>query len=193
MRNDVKEFVLNCQKCQQMKDTCSKPAGLLLPLPIPSAIFEDISMDFVTILPPSYGCTVILVIIDRLSKYDHFIALPTTFTSHKIAEAEINQLQGTQLAKSSSYHPQSEGQTEALNKYLEMYLRCSAADTPFRWFHLLPWAKFWYNTSYQHSSKLTPFEVVYGRPTPIIARYIMDDNTLPAMADSLIQDRQGRH
>lgn len=173
-------------------------------------------MDFVTGLPPSYGRTVILVIVDRLSKYGHFIALPTKFTSHKIAEvfvqeyirlhgfpstivsdrdpiflsefwAEINWLQGTQLAKSSAYHPQSDGQTEALNKCWEMYLRCFAADTPSRWFHLLLWAEFWYNNSYQHSSKLTPFEVVYARPPPRIARYIMDGNTPQAVADSLGQ------
>lgn len=101
--------------------------------------------------------------------------------------AEINRLQGTQLAKSSAYYPQSNGQTETLNKCLEMYVRWFATDTPSRWFHLLPWAEFWYNTSYQHSSKLTPFEVVYGRPPLIIARYIMDGNTPPAVADSLRQ------
>ncbi|KAH0737522.1 hypothetical protein KY290_036227 [Solanum tuberosum] len=214
MRQDVKQFVLTCQICQQMKDTCSRPSGLLLPLPIPSAIFEDISMDFITGLPSSHGRTVILVIVDRLSKYGHFIALPPKFTSHKIAEvfvqeyirlhgfpstivsdrdpiflsefwAEINRLQGTQLAKSSAYHPQSDGQTEALNKCLEMYLRCFAADTPTSWFPLLPWAEFWYNTSYQHSSKLTPFEVVYGRPPPTIARYVLDGNTTPVVAASL--------
>uniref|UniRef100_M1BRB2 Integrase catalytic domain-containing protein n=1 Tax=Solanum tuberosum TaxID=4113 RepID=M1BRB2_SOLTU len=154
-----------------MKDTCSRPSGLLLPFPIPSAIFEDISMDFITGLPPSHGRTVILVIVDRLSKYGHFIALPPKFTSHKIAKvfvqeyirlhgfpstiisdrdpiflsefwAEINRLQGTQLAKSSAYHPQSDGQTEALNKCLEMYLPCFAVDNPTSWLPLLPWQSF---------------------------------------------------
>ncbi|KAH0737546.1 hypothetical protein KY290_036251 [Solanum tuberosum] len=43
---------------------------------------------------------------------------------------EINKLQGTHLAKSSTYHPQTDGQTESLNKCLEMYLRCFATDTP---------------------------------------------------------------
>ncbi|KAF3650198.1 hypothetical protein FXO38_17280 [Capsicum annuum] len=65
MRKDVKQFVLQCQVFQQMKDTHSKPAGLLLPIPIPVSIFEDISMDFITGLPPSQGRTVILVIGDR--------------------------------------------------------------------------------------------------------------------------------
>ncbi|PHT51474.1 hypothetical protein CQW23_11221 [Capsicum baccatum] len=84
MLKDVKQFVLNCQVCQQMKDTHSKPAELLFPFPIRAAIFEDISMDFITILPPSQGHTIILIIVDRLSKYGHFIALPPKFTSHKV-------------------------------------------------------------------------------------------------------------
>ncbi|WMV19837.1 hypothetical protein MTR67_013222 [Solanum verrucosum] len=62
-----------------------------------------------------------------------------------------------------------------------------AADTPTRWFPLLPWAEFWYNTSYQHISKLTHFELVYGRPSPTIARYVLDGNTTPVVADSLGQ------
>lgn len=153
MRADVKTFVSECQICQQMKDTSLQPAGLLMPLPIPSAIFEEISMDFITGLPPSHGRTTVLVIVDRLSKYGHFIALHPHFTSQKIAAVfvqefvrlhgfptkiisdrdplflsefweEVNKLQGTQLARSSAYHPQSDGQTEALNKCLEQYLRC---------------------------------------------------------------------
>ncbi|KAM3238925.1 hypothetical protein P3L10_013958 [Capsicum annuum] len=99
--------------------------------------------------------------------------------------AEINRLQGTKLAKSSAYHPQSDGQTEALNKCLEMYLRCFAADIPTTWFRLLQWAEFWYNTSYQHSSKLTPFEVVYGRPPRTVTRYIRDDTSNLNVIESL--------
>ncbi|KAH0689411.1 hypothetical protein KY289_016769 [Solanum tuberosum] len=114
-RPDAKQFVLTCQICQQMKDTCSRPSGLLLPFPIPFAIFEDISMDFIIGLPFSHGRTVILVIVDRLSKYGHFIALTPKFTSHKIAE------------------------------------------------------------------------LVYGRPPLTIARYVLDGNTTPVVADSLRQ------
>lgn len=173
-------------------------------------------MDFIPGLPSSHGKTVIWVIVDRLSKYGHFIALPTHFTSHKIAEIfvkefirlhgfpltivsdrdplflsefwhEIHQLQGTQLDLSSAYHPQSDGQTETLNKCLEMYLRCFATDTLATWFPLLPWAEFWYNTSYQHNSKVTLFEVVYGHPPPTVVRYVRDSSTNPCVAASLIQ------
>ncbi|XP_075099360.1 uncharacterized protein LOC142176172 [Nicotiana tabacum] len=68
-----------------------------------------------------------------------------------------------------------------------MYLRCFAADTPTAWFSLLPWAKFWYNTSYHHNFKVTPFEVVYGHLPPTISRYVKDYLTNPTVATSLRQ------
>lgn len=89
MHSDVKTFVQACQICQQMKDSALKPAGLLQPIPLPSAIFEEISMDFITGLPSSSGRTAILVIVDRLSKYGHFIGLPPNFTSQKVVELFI--------------------------------------------------------------------------------------------------------
>lgn len=88
---------------------------------------------------------------------------------------------------SSAYHSKSDGQTEALNKCLEMNLRCFAADTPTAWFSLFPWAEFQYNTSYHHSSKVTPFEVVYGRLLPTVLHYVKDNLTNAVVAASLCQ------
>ncbi|KAH0760251.1 hypothetical protein KY290_023744 [Solanum tuberosum] len=191
MRKDVKSFVMTCQICQQMKDTNLHPVGLLQPLPIPDQVFEDIAMDFITCLPSSKGKTTILTVVDRLTKYGHFIPLPSTFSTQLVAEAfivgvirlhgpprtivtdrdprflhsfwqEINRLQGSTLATSTAYHPQTDGQFEALNKCLEQYLRCYIADDPSKWVTMLPWAKFWYNTSYQTSAGMTPFQALYG-------------------------------
>jgi hypothetical protein len=50
---------------------------------------------------------------------------------------------GTQLAHSSSYHPQSNGQTEIVNKCLEGYLRCFVSDKQAQWFKWLPLAEWW--------------------------------------------------
>ena len=67
---------------------------------------------------------------------------------------------GTQLLTSSSYHPQTDGQTEVVNRIIEMYLRCLAAERPSTWVHWLPWAEFCYNSSYHSALRLTPFELV---------------------------------
>ncbi|PKI34301.1 hypothetical protein CRG98_045299 [Punica granatum] len=198
-----------------MKDTFQRPAGLLQPLPIPEMVFEEISMDFITGLPSSKGKTIILTVIDRLSKYGHFIALPAHITSHRVAEVfvnniirlhgvprviitdrdpkfmhsfwqEINRLQGTTLAFSTAYHSQTDGQTEALNKCLEMYLRCFLADSPHRSVQMLPWAKYWYNTSFQTSAGMTPFQVLYGREPPTVARYIKGSSSNELVEQQLL-------
>jgi hypothetical protein len=92
MKQDVQTFVSQCLICQQVKYDTKKPAGLLQPLPIPSAIWEDLSLDFITGLPPSNGFTVILVVVDRLSKGVHLAALPTNFTAHKVATVFLDQV-----------------------------------------------------------------------------------------------------
>lgn len=70
-----------------MKDSHVHPTGLLQPLPILEQVFEDIAMDFITCLPSSKGKTSILTVVDRLNKYGHFIPLPSTFSTHTVAEA----------------------------------------------------------------------------------------------------------
>lgn len=79
MKKEIRRFVEACIICQTTKYSTQKPAGLLQPLPIPSQVWEELSMDFVTGLPQSRGYTVIMVVVDRLSKYAHFAPLPTQF------------------------------------------------------------------------------------------------------------------
>ena len=69
LRKDVREFVRVCVTCQRYKPGNTSPAGLLQPLPIPAAIFTDLTMDFIEALPSSQGKDTILVVVDRLSKY----------------------------------------------------------------------------------------------------------------------------
>ncbi|GKC20150.1 ty3-gypsy retrotransposon protein [Tanacetum coccineum] len=86
MRKSVEEFIKQCVVCQQTKYSTDAPGGYLQPLPTPSAVWEDVLMDFITGLQASRGITVILVVVDRLTKYAHFGTLPTSFNAHKVAE-----------------------------------------------------------------------------------------------------------
>jgi hypothetical protein len=71
---------------------------------------------------------------------------------------------GIQLRMSSSYHPQTDGQTERVNQCLETFLRCFVHTCPSRWVRWLPLAEYWYNTSTHSALGRTPFEVLYGHP-----------------------------
>ncbi|KAL9408367.1 hypothetical protein AB3S75_046848 [Citrus x aurantiifolia] len=217
MRRTIKEFLQQCDICQRFKTDCMKPAGLLQPLPIPTQAWTEISMDFIEGLPPSNGYTVIMVIVDRLTKYAHFVALKHPFTAITVAKAFVAnvvrlhgiptsivsdrdkvfissfwqalfQLQGTQLCMSSSYHPQSDGQTEVVNRTLEQYLRCFTGDQPRKWTEWIPWAEFSYNTSIHSSTKMTPFETVYGFPPPSPLAYVPGTSRVQAV-DEYLRDR----
>ncbi|GMI81659.1 hypothetical protein HRI_001835200 [Hibiscus trionum] len=193
LRKEVQQFVGNCQVCQRMKSDSLAPAGLLQPLPIPEQVFEDISMDFITGLPQSKGKEAIMVVVDRLTKYGHFFALPRQFDSKLIAKimvqgSEMARLQGTELCMSSAYHPQTDGQTEALNRCLEMYLRCVAGDDPNKWESYLAWAEYWYNTAYQASASMTPFKALYGREPPTIMSY-MEGSSSNTQLDNDLRER----
>ncbi|WVY91245.1 hypothetical protein V8G54_036759 [Vigna mungo] len=216
MNKDVQQFVQACLICQQAKMSHTLPAGLLQPLPIPEQIWEDIAMDFITGLPPSNGFTVILVVVDRLSKYGHFSPLKADYSSKSVVEnfvksvvklhgilktivsdrdkvflshfwQQLFKLSGTSLHMSTAYHPPSDGQSKSLNKCLEMYLRCFTYESPKDWAKLLPWAEYWYNTSYHHSYGMTPFKIVYGRDPLALVKYNRNPHDSLSVQDQLLQ------
>lgn len=75
MQQTVQRYVGACSICLKNKSDSLSPAGLLQPLPIPCNIWDDITMDFIDGLPPSNGKTTIFVVVDRLSKSAHFMAM----------------------------------------------------------------------------------------------------------------------
>lgn len=75
MKTNIREFVAACSTCQRNKYEALSPTGLLQPLPIPNKVWDDISMDFIKGLPKVQKLDIILVVVDRLSKYGYFIAL----------------------------------------------------------------------------------------------------------------------
>lgn len=193
MKKMIKESVQSCQACLQAKPDRLKYPGLLQPLPVPEGSWQAVSLDFTEGLPKSAGYNCILVVVDRFSKYAHFVALKHPFTAIDVAQAYMfhiyklhglpqtivsdrdkiftNQLweqlflrAGTKLHYSSAYHPQSDGQTERVNQCLEIYLRCFVHSTPSKWYSWLHLAEYWYNSTYHSSLGTTPFEVLYGYP-----------------------------
>jgi hypothetical protein len=142
----VRDFIKGCSMCQRDKSKHLHPAGLLHPLELPSSIWADIAMDFVEGFPKSGGKSVILTMVDRFSKYNHFIALRHPYTAISVARAffdnivrlhgipcsivsnrgpvftstfwtELFGLTGTQLRMSTAFHPQTDGQSEVTNAF----------------------------------------------------------------------------
>ena len=92
MRRNIKEYVQKCEVCQRNKYQTLSPAGLLQPLPIPKQIWTDVSMDFIGGLPKSGGMDTILVVVDRLTKYAHFIALAHPYNAKDVAELFLKEV-----------------------------------------------------------------------------------------------------
>ena len=194
-RRLVQEFVRACPTCQRNKTLTQRQAGLLQPLEVPSQVWADISMDFIEGPPKVGGKSVILTVVDRFSKYAHFIALSHLYTALSVTRAffdgivrlhgfltsivsdrdpvfmshmwhDLFKMAGVQLCFSMVFHPQTDSQSEIVNKVLAMYLRCATGDCPRAWVDWLAWAEYCYNTLYHTALRATPFEVVYGRPPP---------------------------
>ncbi len=197
MKRQIGELIRQCEVCAQNKMDIQAYPGLLQPLPIPGQIWEDISMDFIESLPKSECKDTILVVVDRLTKNSHFLPLRHPFTAKEVARVfldsiyklhgcpksiisdrdkvftssfwkELFQLLGTQLKMSTSYHPETDGQTERVNKCLETYLRCMCFQHPQKWCKYLSLAEWWYNTNYHTSLGTTPYMALYGVTPPSI-------------------------
>jgi hypothetical protein len=152
LRRTVQDYVRACATCQRYKSDHLHPASLLLPLPVPVAVWADIGLDFVEALPRVGGKSVIMTMVDRFSKYCHFIPLAHPYTAESVARVffaeivrlhevpqsmvsdrdpvftsifwqKLMRLTGAKMHMTTALHPQADGQTEAANKVITMYLR----------------------------------------------------------------------
>jgi len=173
-----------------------------------------VSMDFIKGLPKSFGKEVIFVVVDRFSKYAHFIALNHPYTALDVAQAYLDHvfklhgwpqsiisdrdkvflsdfwqallsIQGSTLLMSTAYHPQIDGRTEVVNRCLETYLRCMCSEKTNEWSKWLPLAEWWYNTTFHSATELTPYEVVYNQPPPVHLPYVPVETKVDAVDRSL--------
>ncbi|KAH6787578.1 hypothetical protein C2S52_007130 [Perilla frutescens var. hirtella] len=188
MRDEIEMFVRTYIVCQQDKADQHKKARLLEPLPIPSRPWKSVSMDFITGLPKVGDLDAIVVVVDRFSKYATFVPAPKTITTEETTQlffkhivkfwglprdivsdwdsrftgnfrTELFRLLGSKLNMSSSFHPQSEGQTERFNSMLEEYLQHFVSANQKDWVKLLDTAQLCFNAQKCSTTNGTPFEI----------------------------------
>ncbi|KAJ9539079.1 hypothetical protein OSB04_031812 [Centaurea solstitialis] len=193
MKKDIATYVSKCLTCARIKAEHQKPSGLLQQPEIPEWKWERISMVFVTKLPKSKkGHDSIWVIVDRLTKYAHFLPIRESFSIDRLAQLYVDEIVmrhgvpisiisdrdnrftsrfwqslqatlGTSVDLSTAYHPQTDGQTERTIQTLEDMLCACVLEFGDSWDDHLPLVEFSYNNSYHTSIQCAPYEALYGR------------------------------
>ena len=191
MKRDVERVCARCITCRQAKSRVL-PHGLYTPLPVPSAPWVNISMDFVLgLLRSRKGRDSIFVIVDRFSKMAHFISCHKTDDATHIADLFFREIvrlhgvprsivfdhdvkflsyfwkvlwgkMGTKLLFSTTCHPQTDGQTEVVNRTLSTLLSTIIQKNLKNWKDCLPFIEFAYSRYVHSTTNFLPFEIVYG-------------------------------
>ncbi|KAG0161663.1 hypothetical protein PDIDSM_2095 [Penicillium digitatum] len=180
----VSDWTKNCHTCRRITPAREVRQGILRQLPVPERAWQDISMDFITHLPLSYGYDAILVVVDRLTKMKHFIHCKGTCNAEEVARLytghvwKLHGLPNTVVSDrgpqfvaqfwkhltkrlritnllSTAYHPETDGQTERANAVLEQYLRAMTGLNGSRWPNSL-------QTLITESTRVSPFYANYG-------------------------------
>ena len=191
LTKEVEDYCRSCAVCAANKSSNELPAGLLKPLPIPESPWDSVGIDFVGPLPMSKeGHDYILVLIDRFTKMAKMRACTTKITASETGRLLIDMMLDvgklpssivsdrdvrftgaawgqlwrglkTELKMSTAYHPQTDGQTERMNRTMQTMLR-SYAEKREDWEQWLPFVAAAYNSTQQESTKRTPFELNFA-------------------------------
>lgn len=158
---------------------------------MPRESWEMITIDFIGGLPQSGHANCIFVLVDKLTKFVHFLPLAHPYTAAKVVVLymhriyplhgfhgaiisdrdpvftshfwqELIKFASMELCMSTANHPQTDGQTERINQSLETFLRCFTHACPRRWSHRLPLAQFWYNSADHSAIGMSSFREMYG-------------------------------
>ena len=193
MSQHVDQYVQQCHTCQINKPSRKKPAGLLQPVEVPSGFFECVTTDLITKLPMTeYGYDAIAVFVCKMSKFVIAEPCKTTINAEQFADLflrSVYRFHGLPLkivsdrdarftgkfltslasslqirqAFSTSFHPQTDGQTEIMNRFLEDVLRHYVSPYHNDWDKYLHMVEFAINNSQNASTGMSPFFAVYGR------------------------------
>jgi hypothetical protein len=189
---DDAKFVSTCVACQRNKARRHKPYKLLQPLPVPKKRWHTVTFDFIVKLPKtSRRNGSICVFVDKLTKLVHFVACKEEVSAKEFAKLyvdhvfrlhglsrefitdrdysftsafwqEVTVLLGTRIVMSSSFHPQTDGETERVSQILETYLRHFVFVGLNDWDTLLSRAEFAHNAAINETIRMAPFKLTYG-------------------------------
>ncbi|GJZ69398.1 reverse transcriptase domain-containing protein [Tanacetum coccineum] len=210
MKKEIAIYVSKCLTCAKVKAEHQRPSGLLQQPEIPEWKWEKIAMDFITKFPrSSSGHDAIWVIVDRLTKSTHFLAIREDYSMEKLARLYIDEIVarhgvptsiisdrdgcftsrfwqtmqkalGTRLDMSTTYHPQTNGQSERTIQTLEDMMRACVIDFWWKLEYSFPLAEFSYNNSYHSSIRCALFEALYERKcrSPVLWAEIGDSRLI---------------
>ena len=191
MKADLMKFVQTCDVCQKIKPSNFNKYGYLIPNPIPDRPYQSIAMDFIVNLPWSDGFNAIHVTVDRLTKHGIFSPTTTGLNAEDFGALFVKKVvcrfglpesiicdrdprwtsdfwRGvakclrTKMSLSSSHHPQHDGQTEIVNRFLEVMLRAFVSDNKETWALWLPLLEWAYNASVHSSTGTSPNFLMFG-------------------------------
>ena len=218
LETDVRRYIRGCDQCQRNKPILRRTPGLLQPLPIPLGKWTDVSMDFITKLPKtSRGHDSILVVVDRFTKWAYMFPVAETIdapataklffdrvvTRHGLPRAIVSDRDtrflssfwqtlwatvGTKLQMSTAYHPQTDGQTEVVNKVITQTLRAFIGPAQTDWDLALPGVEFAYNTAPHSATHMSPFFLNYGHEPSMPTSFLFSTHpNHPAVTDFVKQ------
>ncbi|GJX47907.1 putative reverse transcriptase domain-containing protein [Tanacetum coccineum] len=198
MKADIATYISKCLTCAKVKAEHQRPSGLLVQPAIPEWKWDNITMDFITKLPKSsQGFDTIWVIVDRLTKSAHFLPIRENDPLEKLARLYLNRIVarhgipvsiiydrdgrftsnfwrsfqkalGTELSMSTSYHPETDGQSERTIQTLEDMLRACVIDFGKGWVKHLPLAEFSYNNTEVGEAQLTGLKMIQKTTEKIV-------------------------
>ena len=192
MKKDIEEYISTCPVCQKIKPKTHAPYGLGQPIPIPEQPWERVTMDWIPDLPiTNTGNNCIYTMVDPLTKAIELEAIKTSFNEQQTAEVfnkkiitqkgfplkilsdraavwankfweEVCKYFGSARNLTTAHHPQTDGQSEAANKIIEIALRAFCNEHPEDWDTKLQEFAFVYNTTPSTVTGYTPFYLNHG-------------------------------
>jgi len=216
MVKDTQTFCRTCESCQRAKGSNQKTMGKLHPLPIPTKPWDSIGMDFIGPFPKINSYNYLWVVICRMTSMVHLIPVHTTMTAKELSWKylreivrlhglpssivsdrdskftsqwwkELHRILGAKLLMSTSFHPQTDGQTERMNKNIGQILRASICSDQKDWIDKIDLTEFAINSSVSATNRYAPFELNGGYMPSMMKEFRSNETTARGIKDFAAQ------